>query len=123
MPCGEMSLLLDKGLNRIWLGPPRQDIAVVILLGDDSLKYRNCATETSVKIVKIRKYFHAYLFSHFEVRFAVDPQANKLGVKYAVTRDGEHISRAVVALPAASPGIALQRDINRPDNPAPNQRV
>ncbi len=72
MPCGEMSLLLDKGLSHIWLGPPRQDI-LAVLLGDDSLKYRNCATETSVKIVKIRKFLHAFLFLHGGVRFAVHP--------------------------------------------------
>ncbi len=101
MPCGEMSHLLDNGLNRIWLGPPRQDIAVVVLLEDDSLKYRNCATATSVKIVKIRKYFHAYLFLHTGVRFALNPQANTSWVKCVLARDDEQTARAVVALPVS----------------------
>jgi hypothetical protein len=30
----------------------------------DSLRYRNSGGETSVKIVKIRIYFHTYLFLH-----------------------------------------------------------
>ena len=101
MPCGEMSHLLDNGLNRIWLGPPRQDIAVAVLLEDDSLKYRNCATESSVKIVKIRKYFHAYLFLRTRVRFALNPQANTSWVTCVLARDGEQTARAVVALPVS----------------------
>ena len=111
MPCGEMSHLLDNGLNRIWLGPPRQDIAVAVLLVDDSLKYRNCATETSVKIVKIRKYFHAYLFLQIGVRFTFNLQANTswvAWVKCALTTDGEQTARAVMALPASSPGIDIE---------------
>tara|TARA_X000001036_G_C20205930_1_gene613587 strand:- start:45 stop:341 length:297 start_codon:yes stop_codon:yes gene_type:complete len=98
-----MSHLLDNGLNRIWLGPPRQDIAVAVLLEveDDSLKYRNCATETSVKIVKIRKYFHAYLFLHTGVRFALNLQANTSWLKCVLARDDEQTERAVVALPVS----------------------